>query len=228
MRQFEEFWSNDKRKKHYLSTAVVIFVSVITILVGTKIGYTRYQASFLKHQKGNSTLQNNIGEVKGAATTSDTTSLGSTTSGTQVDKTSTGSKLNGYQTQTDSNSAPTNPSTYYPSINNSADSSDNTSPTYQAPNPDNTRDDQKRIAECIAQNQKRNDVLNPIQEQIYDLQNYYWEIPDLMAEKVKGTFTNQAQLDRMIQAEEQKTQSEINQLQAQYNQLSSQYPQCNS
>ncbi|MDD3687854.1 MAG: hypothetical protein PHE56_13970 [Bacteroidales bacterium] len=227
MRQFEDFWNNDKRKKRsYFLTATVILVSVITVLVGAKVGYTKYQASILKSQRNYTILDGNNGEVKGANTTNNTGSPTSKGSVTNTTSTGVGTTAKGFAPQLPSNGQPTNSSVSYPSMDNPSYTTDPSSPIYQVPIPDSNQDNQKKIAECIAQNQKRHDVLDPVKEQIYDLQNYYAQIPDIMAEKVKGTFTNQAQLDRMIQAEQQKTQSEINQLQLQYDQLSSQYPSC--
>jgi len=227
MKQFENFWKNDKRKKRsYFLTATVILASVITILVGAKVGYTKYQASTLRSQRNNTILDSNNGAVKGANTTNNTGSPTSTGSATNTTPTGIEATAKESGPQSYSNDQSINPGVSYPNIDNPSYTPDPSSPVYQVPIPDNTQDNQKKIAECIAQNQKRHDVLDPIKEQIYDLQNYYAQIPDIMAEKVKGTFTNQAQLDRMIQAEREKTQTEINQLQLQYNQLSSQYPSC--
>jgi hypothetical protein len=85
---------------------------------------------------------------------------------------------------------------------------------------------QTRIDQCNTANTQRDAILNPIKQQISDLQTYYIGIPAMMAQRVKGTLTNQAQLDRMIQAEQTQTQTQINQLQSQLNQLSGQYPLC--
>lgn len=85
---------------------------------------------------------------------------------------------------------------------------------------------QAKIQQCNEYNKQRDAVLNPVKQQIYDLQMYYYDIPDIMAERARGGYISQSQLDRMIQAEESKTQTQINKLQLQLNQLLDQYPLC--
>ncbi|MEI7621890.1 MAG: hypothetical protein WCJ51_05145 [Candidatus Moraniibacteriota bacterium] len=86
---------------------------------------------------------------------------------------------------------------------------------------------QARIQFCDNSNKQRSAILDPIKKQINDLWLYYIDIPNAMSQKTKGYKVNQAQLDRMIEAEQNKTQTEINKLQLQSNQLSDQYPVCN-
>jgi len=86
---------------------------------------------------------------------------------------------------------------------------------------------QARIQFCDNSNKQRSAILDPIKKQINDLWLYYIDIPNAMSQKTKGYNVNQAQLDRMIEAEQNKTQTEINKLQLQSNQLSDQYPVCN-
>jgi transcription termination factor NusB len=83
-----------------------------------------------------------------------------------------------------------------------------------------------KIQQCNDYNAQRDAVINPVKQQISDLQAYYATIPSIMAQRVKGTLTTQSQLDNMIQNEANKTQQQINQLQSQLNQLYSQYPLC--
>jgi len=86
---------------------------------------------------------------------------------------------------------------------------------------------QARIQYCDSSNKQRGAILDPIKKQINDLWLYYINIPDAISQKTKGSRINQTQLDNMIVAEQNKTQTEINNLQLQLNQLSDQYPVCN-
>ena len=85
---------------------------------------------------------------------------------------------------------------------------------------------QAKIQQCNESNTQRDTVLNPVKQQISDLQSYLINIPSIIAAQIKGTLCNQSCLDNKIQSEQQKTQTQINQLQIQLNQLSSQYPLC--
>lgn len=85
---------------------------------------------------------------------------------------------------------------------------------------------QAKIQQCNEYNKQRDAILNPVKQQIYDLQMYYFDIPAIMTERARGRDISQSQLDRMIQSEENVTQSQINQLQLQLNQLLDQYPLC--
>lgn len=224
MKQFEDFWNNDKRKKRsYFLTTAAILASAITIFVGGKIGYTKYQASTSRHQGNETILDSRGGEVKGA-TTSTTTTPEDT--GTVTNKSNFNTNASNYQSQPTPNYTSTHPNISYPNIYYSPDTSDNNSSAYQDPAPSTPTDDRDKIAECIAQNRERNNILEPVKQQIYDLQIYYWDIPDIMTEKLQGTGTTQSYLDRLIQVEREKTQNEINKLKTQYSQLLSQYPAC--
>lgn len=81
----------------------------------------------------------------------------------------------------------------------------------------------QQCKELIAQ---RNDALAPIEAQIVEIKNQLWTVEDRVNERIKGTFTNESQRLRMVEAETHDLQNQLNKLQNDYNVVYSQYGSC--